>query len=78
LLQLLLCRPTVLRKLTSLQLFDGRKVSDADVAVYGENGGALTLAMVLQAGAAGPRTASEWWRVALGSAQLARGATRQR
>jgi hypothetical protein len=45
-------RPTVMRKLTMLAMFDGRPVSAAEFAMYCDNGGALTLAQIMAAGSA--------------------------
>ena len=48
-------RPTVLRKMKSLTVLDGRDVSEADRAMFGDNAGALTMAMVLEHGSAKSR-----------------------
>ncbi len=49
-------RPTVLRKMTRLVWLDGRKISASEAAMYGgDNGGALTLAMILEHGSTGHR-----------------------
>ncbi len=48
-------RPTVLRKMTALCTLDGRRISPAEQAMFGDNAGALTLALVMEHGTAGMR-----------------------
>jgi len=48
-------RPTVLRKLKALTMFDGCPVSASEKAMFAENAGALSMATILQHGTAGQR-----------------------